>query len=60
MDSTHSNPILNAKVVAVVRKPGSDYDGSVKSEIVLRDNGSGYPDITARDGVYTGMVARWL
>ena len=44
----------------MVRKPGSDYDGSVKSEIVLRDNGSGYPDVTARDGVYTGMVARWL
>ena len=47
-------PVQGAKVVAVVRKPGSDYDGSVKSEIVLRDNGSGYPDITARDGVYTG------
>ena len=40
-----------------MRKPGSDYDGgSVKSEIVLRDGGSGYPDITARDGVYTGYL----
>ena len=40
-----------------VRKPGSDYDGGgVKSEIVLRDGGSGYPDITARDGVYTGYL----
>ena len=40
-----------------MRKPGSDYDGdSVKSEIALRDNGSGYPDITARDGVYTDYL----
>ena len=40
-----------------MRKPGSDYDGGgVKSEIVLRDGGSGYPDITARDGVYTGYL----
>ena len=23
---------------------------------MLRDNGSGYPDITARDGVYTGYL----
>ncbi len=43
-------PIINADVVASVTRP----DSSVAFEVVLTDNGSGYPDITAGDGIYSG------
>ena len=42
-------PIRNGKVVATVSRPGS----SAPVEVVLRDDGTGYPDITAGDGIYS-------
>ena len=42
-------PIRDAKVVATVSRPGS----SSSIEVVLRDDGTGYPDLTAGDGIYS-------
>eukprot|EP00094_Tigriopus_californicus_P008295 TCALIF_07991-PA protein Name:"Similar to Clca2 Calcium-activated chloride channel regulator 2 (Mus musculus)" AED:0.28 eAED:0.30 QI:0/0.16/0/0.42/1/1/7/0/1091 len=48
-------PIQNAKVVAEVLKPGV---AGAKGAIFLnlRDDGLGYPDITAKDGIYSGYL----
>ena len=45
-------PILNAKVSAIIDKPGL----SGRVELLLTDNGKGYPDITANDGVYSAYL----
>ena len=42
-------PVRDAKVVALVQRPGMD----LPVEVVLRDEGTGYPDITKGDGIYT-------
>ena len=43
-----SLPVLDASVIATVHRPGGD-----SVEIELRDLGTGYPDVTAGDGVYS-------
>ena len=48
-------PVLNAKVYATINKPGS----GAPSRIELQDNGSGYPDITRGDGIYTGYFSQF-
>ncbi|RXG73685.1 Calcium-activated chloride channel regulator 2 [Armadillidium vulgare] len=47
--------VLNARVVAVLQRLGTNETGSSYKpiEIELRDNGNGDPDITAGDGVYS-------
>ena len=42
-------PIRDAKVKATITRPGS----SSPAEVVLRDDGTGYPDVTAGDGIYS-------
>ncbi len=42
-------PIRGAEVKAKIRRPGSSTD----SILVLRDDGTGYPDVTAGDGIYS-------
>ena len=44
-----SLPIRNAQVVATIQRPGS----SKSVEVVLQDEGTGYPDITKGDGIYS-------
>lgn len=44
-----SLPVLDAEVVATIQRPGS----SAPVELVLRDDGYGYPDITRGDGIYS-------
>ena len=44
--------ITGAMVEATVTGPGG-----VTSHVRLLDTGTGYPDITASDGVYTGYLA---
>ena len=48
-----SLPVLDAKVVATVTRPLGD-DGVETVEVELRDLGTGYPDVTKGDGVYSG------
>jgi hypothetical protein len=48
-------PILNAAATAELYMPGSLEDGSMYV-LELHDNGLGYPDITAGDGIYTAYV----
>ena len=43
-------PIMDAEVLATVQRP----DSSVAFEVVLKDIGTGYPDITSGDGIYSG------
>ena len=43
-------PVMNAHVTAFITKP----DSSVPFELVLNDRGTGYPDITSGDGIYSG------
>lgn len=42
-------PVRGARVVAEVTRPGSDK----KVEVLLRDSGTGYPDLTRGDGIYS-------
>ena len=48
-------PVLNAAATAELYMPGALDDGS-KYALKLRDNGLGYPDITAGDGIYSAYV----
>ena len=48
-----SLPVLDARVVATVTRPLGD-DGVETVEVELRDLGTGYPDVTKGDGVYSG------
>ena len=47
-----SLPVLDADVVAEVRRPGRPAD-ELPVSLRLRDSGSGYPDVTSGDGVYS-------
>ena len=46
-------PVLNARVKATVFKPGA------AGEVILdlNDNGAGYPDVTADDGIYSAYFS---
>ena len=50
-------PVMNAKVTAMIQRP----DSSIPFEVTLLDEGTGYPDITSGDGIYsayfTGFTA---
>ena len=46
--------VLNARVTATVFKPEG---GGEPTELILNDNGAGYPDVTAGDGVYSAYFA---
>jgi hypothetical protein len=46
-------PVLDAMVVATVARPLGD-DGVETVHVELRDLGTGYPDITKGDGIYSG------
>ena len=48
-------PVLDAEVYAVVRGPGS----AGLTRLRLRDTGSGYPDITAGDGIYSAYFSEF-
>jgi hypothetical protein len=48
-------PVLKAAATAELYMPGSLEDGSMYI-LDLHDNGLGYPDITAGDGIYTAYV----
>lgn len=50
-----NSPILNAEVVATIHRPGNAEPVS----IALRDNGSGYPDITTGDGIYSAYFTQF-
>ena len=47
-------PVLNARVTATVFKPEG---GGEPTELILNDNGAGYPDLTAGDGIYSAYFA---
>ena len=51
-------PVLNASVRATIGGGGNSYP----LEIILEDGGTGYPDVTTSDGIYsayvTGLAAR--
>ncbi len=49
-------PVIDAKVMAVVTRPGSMI-GPVMVE--LKDNGLGYPDVTKGDGVYSAYLTQY-
>ena len=48
-------PVSGAELVAVV----TDSESQTGHEVRLVDNGSGYPDITAGDGVYSGYFTQF-
>lgn len=48
-------PVAHADVFAVIQKPGSSSDTRIK----LVDTGSGYPDITQGDGIYSGYFTQF-
>ena len=50
----HHSPVVNATVVATVHRPGA-----APVTLQLRDTGSGYPDITAGDGVYSAYFTQF-
>lgn len=50
-----SVPVANADVFAVIQKPGS----SSPTRIKLVDSGSGYPDITQGDAIYSGYFTQF-
>ena len=47
-------PVLDAKVVATIHRPGAE-----PVQVVLKDSGSGYPDITRADGVYSAYFTQF-
>ena len=49
--------MIDAHVKATVFKPGGDLEASSPLTFVLRDNGAGYPDVTAGDGIYSAYFA---
>ncbi|CAG9863807.1 unnamed protein product [Phyllotreta striolata] len=54
-------PILGAKVEITVTKPGANGSLPLRTKIELLDTGSGDPDITKGDGIYTKYfsAAEW-
>ena len=51
-----NSPILDAEVVATVLRPA----GAAPVSITLRDTGSGYPDITRGDGIYSAYFTQFI
>ena len=49
-------PVTNANVVAKIFRPGGQKSSGVVS-LTLRDNGSGDPDITSGDGIYSAYFS---
>ena len=49
------SPVVNATVLATVHRPGKVEPVT----IMLRDTGSGYPDITAGDGIYSAYFTQF-
>ena len=49
-------PVVNARLMAVIEKIGSP---SSTTRVELFDSGSGYPDITRGDGVYSGYFTQF-
>ena len=52
----NNSPILDAEVVATVLRPG----GAAPVTVTLRDTGSGYPDITRGDGIYSAYFTQFI
>ncbi|QQP41565.1 Epithelial chloride channel proteinlike, partial [Caligus rogercresseyi] len=48
-------PVLNAYVIGRIHRP----KGAQPIEIILRDNGLGYPDITKNDGIYSAYFTEF-
>ena len=53
--TSHTSPVLHAEVTATVHRPGNAEPVSV----TLRDSGTGYPDITRGDGVYSAYFTQF-
>lgn len=49
-------PVTNANVVAKIYRPGGQTSSGVVS-LTLRDNGSGDPDVTSGDGIYSAYFS---
>merc|ERR1711911_477227 len=47
-------PVVEAEVVARIVRPDGD-----SVDIVLHDHGTGYPDLEARDGVYSAAFTQF-
>lgn len=54
-----SSPVINARVVAVVKRPQINNTYSDVS-VELLDSGSGAPDLTARDGIYSRYFTNYV
>ena len=48
-------PVLSAEIVATIHQSGS----STPVEVILRDDGNGYPDITKGDGIYSAYFTEF-
>jgi len=48
-------PVLDAEVVATIHRPGD----AEPVTVTLRDTGSGYPDITRGDGIYSAYFTQF-
>jgi hypothetical protein len=51
-------PVKNANVVAKIFRPGGQKSSGVVS-LTLRDNGSGDPDVTSGDGIYSAYFSEY-
>ena len=49
------SPVVNASVIATLHRPGSRDPVTIE----LRDTGSGYPDVTSGDGVYSAYFTQF-
>ena len=49
----NSLPVLGARVVVRVMRPGNSSDGDDTVELTMRDDGAGDPDVTGDDGIYS-------
>ena len=49
-------PVIGAHVKATIFRPG-DPHSNPPIVLSMRDNGAGYPDITAQDGIYSVYFA---
>ena len=50
----NNSPVINASVTASVARPGLE-----PISITLRDSGTGYPDLTAADGIYSAYFTQF-
>jgi hypothetical protein len=51
-----NSPVLDAEVVATILRPG----GAAPVTVTLLDTGSGYPDITRGDGIYSAYFTQFI